>query len=226
MGDIILPHGGFRHLVVYKKSDVIYQGTVVFCRRFLPPYGDWTVDQMTQAARSCKQNIAEGSGTSGLSKETELKLTGVARATLDELLEDYLDYLKAHNGFEWTMNDPRKTNARQFAIRHSEWQDWKAIFETRPADTLCNMMIILIQQAKYLLEKMLQRQETEFKQHGGVRERMFMARTAQRAAEWKQRCHDYLNQAADLSDLMAKAEEIKRAVDESVRQIKPQRSWD
>ena len=73
---------------------------------------------------------------------------------------------------------------------------------------------------------MLQRQETEFKQHGGVRERMFMARTAQRADEWKQRCHDYLNQAADLQDLMAKADEIKRAVDESVRQIKPQRGWD
>ena len=69
MGDIIHPHGGFRHLVVYKKSDVIYQGTVVFCRRFLPPYGDRTVDQMIQAARSCKQNIAEGSGRGSLKEQ-------------------------------------------------------------------------------------------------------------------------------------------------------------
>jgi len=63
MTKIVLPHSGYKKLIVYKKSDVIYQGTVVFCRRFLPLYGDRTVDQMTQAARSCKQNIAEGSAT-------------------------------------------------------------------------------------------------------------------------------------------------------------------
>ena len=88
---IVLPHGGYKKLIVYRKSDVIYQGTVAFCRRFLPAHGDRTVDQMTQAARSCKQNIAEGSAASGTSKETEIKLTNVARATLDELIEDYLD---------------------------------------------------------------------------------------------------------------------------------------
>ncbi len=62
---IVLPHGGYRNLIVYRKSDVIYQGTVVFCRRFLPSHGDRTVDQMTQAARSCMQNIAEGSAAEG-----------------------------------------------------------------------------------------------------------------------------------------------------------------
>ena len=86
---IILPNSGYKNLIVYKKSDVIYQGTVVFCQRFLPPYGDRTVDQMTQAARSCKQNIVEGAKAAGVSTETELKLTGVARASLEELLEDY-----------------------------------------------------------------------------------------------------------------------------------------
>ena len=86
---IVLPHGGYRNLVAYKKSEIVYQGTALFCRRFLPPKGDRTVDQMTQTARSCKQNIAEGSAASGTSKETELKLTNVARATLDELLEIY-----------------------------------------------------------------------------------------------------------------------------------------
>ena len=78
---IVLPHGGYRKLIVYRKSDVIYQGTVTFCRRFLLVHGDRTVDQMTQAARSCKQNIVEGSAASGTSKETEIKLTNVARAT-------------------------------------------------------------------------------------------------------------------------------------------------
>lgn len=82
---IVLPHGGYKKLVAYRKSDTVYQGTVVFCRRFLPKYGDRTVDQMIQAARSCKQNIAEGSASSGTSKETEIKLTNVARASLDEL---------------------------------------------------------------------------------------------------------------------------------------------
>ena len=225
MGDIILPHGGFRHLIVYKKSDIIFQGTVVFCRRFLPPHGDRTVDQMTQAARSCKQNIAEGSATSGISKETELKLTGVARATLDELLEDDLDYLKSHHCFEWTMNDPRKTTARQFAIQHAEWAEWITSFETNSAETLCNLMIILIQLTKYLLEKMLQRQETEFKQQGGIRERMYMARTNSRSAEWRQRCFDFLNQAANMDDLTAKANEITRAVQEGIWQIKQKRGW-
>lgn len=62
---IVLPHGGYRKLTVYDKSETIYQATVVFCRRFLPAHGDRTVDQMTQAARSCKQNIAEGSAASG-----------------------------------------------------------------------------------------------------------------------------------------------------------------
>ena len=128
---IVLPHGGYRNLIVYRKSDVIYQGTVVFCRRFLPSHGDRTVDQMTQAARSCKQNIAEGSAASGTSKETEIKLTNVARATLDELLEDYLDYLKSHGASEWDATSEKKTAARDFAKSHAEWSDWKPFFDSR-----------------------------------------------------------------------------------------------
>ena len=81
---IVLPHGGYRKLIVYKKSDVIYEGSLLFCRRFLPRFGDRTVDQMIQAARSCKQNIVEGSAASGTSKETEIKLTNVARASLPD----------------------------------------------------------------------------------------------------------------------------------------------
>ena len=111
---IVLPHGGYRKLIVYRKSDVVYQGTVVFCRRFLPAHGDRTVDQMTQAARSCKQNIAEGSAASGTSKETEIKLTNVARATLDEA-----DF-KKHGGVRERMH------AARTAARGEEWD--KAIY--------------------------------------------------------------------------------------------------
>lgn len=78
---------------------------------------------MVQAARSCKQNIAEGSAASGTSKETEIKLTNVARATLDELQEDYLDWLEAHGFGEWEMVDERKVFARSFAKEHPNWED-------------------------------------------------------------------------------------------------------
>ena len=122
---IVLPHGGYKKLIVYRKSEVIYQGTVVFCRRFLSAHGDRTVDQMVQAARSCKQNIAEGSAASGTSKETEIKLTNVARATLDELLEDYLDYLKSHDAAEWAAQSEKKAAAREFAKTHQDWNEWK-----------------------------------------------------------------------------------------------------
>ena len=201
MTKIVLPHSGYKKLIVYKKSDVIYQGTVVFCRRFLPQYGDRTVDQMTQAARSCKQNIAEGSAAAGTSLETQIKLTNVARATLDELLEDYLDYLKAHGAAEWAMDDEKKTAAREFAKAHAEWEEWKPLFESRPAETLCNLMIILIQQSRYLLDKMLKWQEEDFKKHGGVRERMHDARTAARAEEWDKGLYSMLDLAKSPAEL-------------------------
>lgn len=159
---IVLPHGGFKKLIVYRKSEVAYQGTVTFCRRFLPTHGDRTVDQMTQAARSCKQNIAEGSSASGASKETELKLTNVARATLDELIEDYLDYLKK-NGFEiWPEDSEKKRYARTFAKERNDWSDWQDIFEKRPADTLANLMLVLCNQTSYMLGRMIERQEKDF----------------------------------------------------------------
>ena len=104
---IDLPHGGYRKLIAWRKSEVVYQGTVVFCRRFLPARGDRTVDQMVQAARSCKQNIAEGSASAGTSKETEIRLTGVDRASLDELREDYLDRLRTLGEAPWAEGDER-----------------------------------------------------------------------------------------------------------------------
>ncbi len=117
---IILPHGGYKRLLTYQKSDVIYQGTVVFARRFLGR-GDRTVDQMVQAARSGKQNIIEGSEASATSKETELKLTNVAKASLEELLEDYLDYLKTHRLPEWPKDSEKGLAARRLG-RVGTWE--------------------------------------------------------------------------------------------------------
>lgn len=222
---IVLPHGGYRKLIVYRKSDVIYEGTVLFCRRFLPARGDRTVDQMTQAARSCKQNIAEGSAASGTSKETEIKLTNVARATLDELIEDYLDWLKAH-GFEpWPTTDARRVAARDFAKEHADWADWRPFFETRPPETVANLMLTLCHQTRYLLDRMLARQEADFTRFGGVRERMHAARTAARGEDWDKGVYSRLDAAADAAELAARAAEIKRRVDQAVAALKRRKGW-
>ena len=222
---IILPHSGYRHLIVYKKSDVIYQGTVLFCRRFLPPHGDRTVDQMTQAARSCKQNIAEGSAAAATSLETQIKLTNVARATLDELLEDYLDYLKAHGSAEWPARSEQKTAAREFAKAHGEWETWQPILAVRPAGTFCNLMIILIQQCRYLLDKMLKWQEADFIKNGGVRERMHAARTEARAEQWDKAIYSMLYLAADSADLNARLAQVVAQARQAAAGIARRKGW-
>ncbi len=222
---IVLPHGGYRKLIVYRKSDVIYQGTIIFCRRFLPTHGDRTVDQMTQAARSCKQNNAEGSAASGTSKETEIKLTNVARATLDELIEDYLDWLKTHNSIEWPADDKRRVAARDYAREHADWVDWQEFFETRPAETVANLMLTLCHQTRYLLDKMIATQEEDFKKHGGVRERMHAARSAIRGEEWFKSVYSRLEAASTPGDLVALADEIKYKVEQTVWSIKRKKGW-
>ena len=222
---IVLPHGGYRKLVAYRKSDTVYQGTVAFCRRFLPKYGDRTVDQMIQAARSCKQNIAEGSSSSGTSKETEIKLTNVARASLDELFEDYEDHLKSNGLARWSTADGKYLAARQKAIENPDWDYWKPIFESRPAETICNLQLTLIRQTQSLLDGMIKRQEAEFKQFGGVRERMHAARTAARGDGWDKSVYSRLDGAATASELEALAEEIRRKVASAVLSIKRRKGW-
>ena len=99
MSESFLPkHGDYKHLLSYNKSEIIYDATVCFCRRFLDKWRDRTVDQMVQAARSGKQNIVEGSMAAITSKETEIKLTNVARASLEELKVDYKDYRNRSQG--------------------------------------------------------------------------------------------------------------------------------
>lgn len=212
---VILPHGGYRHLIAFRKSDVIYQGTYVFCHRFLPPRGDRTVDQMVQAARSCKQNIAEGSAASGTSRETEIKLTNVARASLAELREDYLDYLTAHGDADWPSADPRKAAIRSYASSRNDWPDYARLFAERPAAVLCNLQLVLINQTRQLLERLLKSQEADFRRHGGVRERMHAARTAARAQGWESAVWSWLSSAASGAQLA----EREGAVMDAVRRI-------
>ena len=223
---IVLPHGGYKKLIVYRKSDIIYEGTVVFCKRFLPAHGDRTVDQMIQAARSCKQNIAEGSSASGTSKETEIKLTNVARATLDELMEDYLDQLKTRGFAEWPRTDKRAVFARDFSKSHNDWADWQEIFETRPVETLANLMLTICNQTSYMLAKMIERQEADFKRLGGVRERMHAARTAARGEEFEKGLYSHLAAAKSAEELAAKAAALKRKIDQTVWSLRRKNGWE
>ena len=216
--------GNYRSLIVYQKAECIYDVTFFFAHRFLAK-GDRTIDQMIQAARSGKQNIAEGSAAAGTSLETQIKLTNVARATLDELLEDYLDHLKANGHSEWPMESEKKTAAREFAKAHAEWEEWRPLFETRPAETVCNLMIVLIQQTRYLLDKMLAWQEDDFKRHGGVRERMHAARTESRAAEWDKAIYSMLDLAKDPADLARRKAEIARALSGAAASVARRKGW-
>ena len=225
MTKIILPHGGYRGLIVYRKSETIYQGTVLFCKRFFAVHGDRTVDQMVQAARSCKQNIAEGSAASGTSKETEIKLTNVARATLDELMEDYHDWLKCHHHPEWMQSSREWKAARAYATKHNDWEDWQHYFETRNAETCANLMLIICHQTRYLLDKMLAVQEEDFKKYGGIRERMHAARTEARGQAQNTAIHSRLQSAKTPEELAQYATEMIRQIKRECCAIRKRNGW-
>ena len=179
----IPPHGGYQKLFSYQKALVVYQATVYFCDRFIN-IKSRTHDQMVQAARSGKQNIVEGSQFSGTSKETEIKLTNVARASQEELLEDYRDFLRAHGSRLWDKNSREALFVRKLGAKpDTSYESYKTYIETRPPEVVANIIICLIHQTNYLLDQQLRRLEQDFLKEGGLRERMTRARLAARARQ-------------------------------------------
>jgi four helix bundle suffix protein len=177
----IPPHGGYERLFSYPKTQIIYDATVRFCDRFIDKRSR-THDQIVQAARSGNKNIAEGSRISGTSKEAELKLTNVARASLEELLGDYQDYLRQHRQPLWDKNSKEALYVRRLGRKDKlSYEDFREFIETRPAETVANILICLIHQANYLLDQQLRRLERDFLEQGGLRERMTRARLAVRS---------------------------------------------
>ena len=173
----------WKELIFYKKTDVLYQLTVVFCRRFLPPYGDRTVDQMIQAARSGKQNIVEGSEDGKTSTEMELRLLNVARSSIGELHQDYQDYLAAHQLQLWTREHPRFQPMLDFCKAHADWDGYQSMAERMPAEDFCNTAITLCHQVDAMMNRYLQNLEKEFVTQGGIKERMHKMRTGYRQQE-------------------------------------------
>ena len=173
----------YTELRFYKRSDVLYQLTQVFCQRYLPRYGDRTVDQMVQAARSTKQNIAEGSTDGRTSTETELKLLGIARGSNQELLEDYQDYLKRKGMIEWFGKNERFDRLHRFCQEHTLWDDYRPLTERMNDEELANMAICLCHQVDKAMAKYIERKDREFTTEGGIRERMTAARLGQRETQ-------------------------------------------
>ena len=173
----------YTELRFYQRSDVLYQLTQVFCQRFLKQYGDRTVDQMVQAARSTKQNIVEGSSDGQTSMEIELKLLGVARGSNKELLEDYQDYIKRMGYTEWFGKNPRYKAMLDFCRKHSQYEDYKDLLPKMNDEEMANMAICLCHQVDAALNKYIERKDREFTTEGGIRERMTAARLDQRATQ-------------------------------------------
>jgi len=172
----IPPHGHYEELLSYRKSVVIYDLTFHFCERFFDKF-DRTVGQMVQAARSGKQNIIEGSKASAVSKGTEIKLTNVARASLEELLEDYRDFLRVRDFPVWEKDSREALYVRKLGNKpHTTYETYRPIIETRPPEVIANIAICLIHQANYLLDQQIRRLEKDFLKDGGLRERMTKAR--------------------------------------------------
>jgi four helix bundle suffix protein len=172
----IPPHGHYQILLSYQKAEVVYDITYRFCERFLKR-GDRTIDQMVQAARSGKQNIAEGSKAAGTSKEMEVKLTNVARASLEELLLDYQDYLRVRDLRRWEKDSKEAIYIRKLAKQTPlTFELFREFCETRSDEVVANIAICLIHQANYLLDQQIRWLEQDFIKEGGLRERMTRVR--------------------------------------------------
>jgi len=177
---ILPPRGDYQTLLSFQKAEVVYDLTFRFAHKFLSK-GDRTVDQMIQSARSGKQNILEGSKAALTSKETEIKLTNVARASLEELLADYRDYLRVRDHAIWEKDSKEAQYVRRLGRKTPQtFELYREFVATRPPETIANIAICLIHQTNYLLDQQLRRLEKDFVEGGGLRERMTRARLQHR----------------------------------------------
>jgi len=198
---LLPPRGDYQTLLSFQKAEIVYDITFRFAHKFLSR-GDRTVDQMIQAARSGKKNILEGSKAALTSKETEIKLTNVARAracgrrlfygplplvaadcqvrqpaSLEELLDDYKDYLRARDLKIWDKDSKEAQYVRQLGRKTPQtYEDYREFVETRPPEVVANIALCLIHQTNYLIDQQLRRLEKDFVEQGGLRERMTRVR--------------------------------------------------
>ena len=180
---LIPKHGGYRQLKSFQSAELVYDATVKFCDRFLDRRSR-THDQMVQAARSGRQNIAEGSQASGTSKKTELKLVGVARASLEELLLDCEDFLRQRDLMLWGKSHPMSQMIRRLAYeKNRSYLTYKPYIEESAPEVAANTLVCLIHQTNYLLHQQLSKLEQQFVKEGGFTERLYWTRRKRRESE-------------------------------------------
>lgn len=198
----------WKNLWFYQKTVVLFQLTYVFTRRFFPAYGDRTVDQMVQAARSGKQNIVEGSADGVTSMEMEMKLLNVARSSIQELLEDYEDYLPTHHLTKWTAGHPRYDNMLRYCRTHNHIGDYEKFFEKWNNEELANIAITLCHMVDKMMMTYQKKKEEEFVTEGGIRERMTAARLGYRT-----------NQREAIEQLSHEVERLKKENEQLKKQV-------
>jgi four helix bundle suffix protein len=180
---VLREKANWRTLHFYQKADTLYQLTVAFCKRFLPHYGVRTVDQMVQAARSGKQNIVEGCEDGMTSTEMEIKLINVSRSSLQELREDYEDYLHTRQLTLWDAHHPRYDRMLAFCREHNTFDHYATLAQRLSDEALANMAITVCHFADKMSTNYLQMLEKRFVTEGGIKERMHAARTGYRQQE-------------------------------------------
>ena len=170
----------YKELHVYQKSEVLVLLTDVFCKRFLPLYGDRRVDQMNMAARCGKQNIVEGCEEGLTSSKMEVNLVNVGRASFQELREDYEDYLKRNNLPIWDKDHPRFDGMVNFCRQNNRWEAYQDLASKLSAEEFCNMALSLCHIIDKMFDGYLKHLEKRFIEEGGIKERMHAARTGYR----------------------------------------------
>lgn len=204
----------WKDLYFYRKSDALYQITVEFCKRFLPAHGDRTVDQMVQAARSGKQNIVEGSEDGQTSSEMEIKLMNVARGSLQELRADYQDYLNTHHLTVWDANSERQRKLRDFCHSNNDYSDYEPLLSKMNDEEMANLALTLCHQTDKMMCAYIEKLEKQFVTEGGIKERMYAARTGYRQEQdAHMRALEAENQRLKVenAELKRKLEEFRKA---------------
>ena len=213
-------------LFFYQKSDVIYQLTFAFCDRFIHLYKDRTRDQVIQAARSCKQNIVEGLADGVTSTEMQLKLLNVARASLKETREDFEDYLKSRHLLFYCKGEDRYDKMLSYCRYHNKLEDYEPFFSKWSDEEMCNCAITLCHMVDKMLMSFLAKLDREFVTEGGIKERMYKARTGyrqkqdERLKQLEEENPRLIKQILDLKgQLEEQKEEQKRLMEEQKAQL-------
>lgn len=225
----------YTELHFYRKSDVLIQLTKVFCERFLPKHGDRTVDQMVQAARSVKQNIAEGLTDGQTSFEVEIKLLGIAKGSNQELLEDYQDYLKAHGIQNWgdgarnsrdtreaVAPNPRFDKLLAYCRQHNDLADFAPFFYQWTDEEMANTAICLCHMVDKAMASFIEKRDREFVEEGGIRERMTAARLDERGTQ-KQIIRQQQQEIESLRAQVASLQRELAAMKKKLEDTKPQK---